>query len=225
MKKTNIILIILVIILAIALAVMTSLYLNMRKSSKLGLESTLQSQENVFVLNQKIQSLEKELNKYKNSNTVTSVTNITNTNKTNSTEPYIPEGMTVADPNDNSEAKTLDIVYSRKPENVKIEVLKDSVTNTSVEILITDNNEQPYGWGIEFNVQKKVNDKWENLPFVSENLAWNAIAFVVDENNQLNQKLDIEEYYGKLEKGTYRIVKPVYDQEYINLYSDEFEIK
>ena len=45
------------------------------------------------------------------------------------------------------------------------------------------------------------------------------------ENNQLKQKINWEKLYGKLEKGTYRIVKPVYVNEYVDLYSDEFEIK
>ena len=34
-----------------------------------------------------------------------------------------------------------------------------------------------------------------------------------------------EKYYGILKRGIYRIVKPVYDNGYIDLYSNEFEIK
>ena len=45
------------------------------------------------------------------------------------------------------------------------------------------------------------------------------------EENQLTLKLDIEQYYGKLSNGTYRIVKPVYDNGYMDIYSNEFEIK
>ena len=54
MKKTNIILVIIIIILLIALAIMTKLYLDMRKSSKLGLEGTLKSQDEIFDLNVEI---------------------------------------------------------------------------------------------------------------------------------------------------------------------------
>ena len=46
-----------------------------------------------------------------------------------------------------------------------------------------------------------------------------------NEDNQLTLKLDIEQYYGKLSNGTYRIVKPVYDNGYMDIYSNEFEIK
>ncbi len=51
------------------------------------------------------------------------------------------------------------------------------------------------------------------------------IAYEVNEDNQLTLKLDIEQYYGKLSNGTYRIVKPVYDNGYMDIYSNEFEIK
>lgn len=222
MKKTNIILIIAVIILSIALIIMALMYFNMRESSKLGLESTLKSQEEVFELNKKIQSLEEELETYQNTNIITTVTNTLNTN---STEPYIPDGMKVADPNYNSGIKASDIKFNRNPENVTIEVLKDTITNTSIEILITDNNEDKYGWGVQFAIQEKVNGEWKNLEYLSDKVSWISIAYNLDENNQLKQKLDIEEYYGKLDKGTYRIVKSQWDNEYIDLYSNEFEIK
>ena len=61
MKKTNIILVIIIIILLIALAIMTKLYLDMRKSSKLGLESTLENANLLFEANKEIDILEKEL--------------------------------------------------------------------------------------------------------------------------------------------------------------------
>ena len=109
--------------------------------------------------------------------------------------------------------------------NVKIEVLPDTVTNESAEILITDNNEIPYGWGVEFRIQQKINEEWEELKYVSDDIAWISIAYVPNENNQLTQKLNIKQYYGTLSSGTYRIVKPVYDNGYIDFYSNEFEIK
>ena len=56
-------------------------------------------------------------------------------------------------------------------------------------------------------------------------MSWIDIAYGVNEDNQLTLKLDIEKYYGKLSNGIYRIVKPVYDNGYIDIYSNEFEIK
>ena len=113
----------------------------------------------------------------------------------------------------------------RNPENVTIEVDDTTISPKSVSITITDNNEEHYGWGVEFRVQQKVNGEWKDLEYVSNDLAWIDIAYVLNADNQLTQKLDIEKYYGSLNKGTYRIVKPVYDNKYIDIYSNEFEIR
>ena len=232
MKKINIILIIFNAILTIALIAMILLYLNAIKMSKNSLESQLTSANEVFELNKKVQELEEEIAGYKNSEiktvTNTLTTNIAVLNDNNSaysTEPYIPDGMSVAAPNDNTNSKASGIEFNRKPENVTIEVLEDTITNTSVEILITDNNEDKYGWGVPFAIQEKINGEWKNLEHISDRVAWITIAYNLDKNNQLKQTLDIEEYYGKLEPGIYRVVKPVYDKENIDLYSNEFVIK
>ena len=114
---------------------------------------------------------------------------------------------------------------NRNPDNVTIEVDESTVSAASVLITITDNNENHYGWGVEFRVQQKIDDKWEDLQYISDDLSWIDIAYELNEDNQLTQKLDIEKYYGKLSNGIYRIVKPVYDNGYIDIYSNEFEIK
>lgn len=114
---------------------------------------------------------------------------------------------------------------NRNPENVTIEVDESTVSAVSVSITITDNNEEHYGWGVEFRVQQKIDGKWEDLQYISDDLTWIDIAYELNEDNQLTQKLDIEKYYGKLSNGIYRIVKPVYDNGYIDIYSNEFEIK
>lgn len=142
----------------------------------------------------------------------------------NSTEPYIPEGMNTSNQN-NIETPSEERKYNRSPENVTIKVNNNTITTESVEITISDNNEDHYGWGVEFRVQQKVNGEWKELKYISDNLSWISIAYELGEDNEMTQKLDIEEYYGKLEKGTYRIIKPVYDNGYIDIYSNEFEIK
>ena len=117
------------------------------------------------------------------------------------------------------------IEYNRDLRNVTIEVLKDTITNKSVEILITDNNQDHYGWGVDFKIQKKVDGEWQNLKYIDDNLSWIDIAYTLNKDNQLKLKLNIEKYYGQLDKGTYRVVKSVYDKGYIDIYSNEFEIK
>ncbi len=141
-----------------------------------------------------------------------------------STLPYIPEGMEVAD---GSEGKipANEKEYHRDAQNVTIEVLEDTITNKSLEILITDNNEDYFGWGVDFRIQKKVNSEWKDLKYKSKDVAWIEIACLPNENNQIQQTINIEEYYGELKKGTYRVVKSVYNNGYVDIYSNEFEIK
>ena len=118
-----------------------------------------------------------------------------------------------------------DIKSDRSPSNVIIKVESTTINPESVSITITDNNKDHYGWGVEFIVQEKVNGEWNDLKYISDDLSWIDIAYELNEDNQLTQKLDIEKFYGKLSNGTYRIVKPVYDNGYIDIYSNEFEIK
>ena len=57
-------------------------------------------------------------------------------------------------------------------------------------------------------------------------MIFKSIGYLLNEDNQLKQKVNWEYIYGELDAGTYRIVKPVYSgEEYIDLYSNEFEIK
>ena len=69
-----------------------------------------------------------------------------------STLPYIPEGMEVTD---GSEGKipANEKEYNRDVKNVTIEVLEDTITDKSLDIVITDNNEDYFGWGVDFKIQ------------------------------------------------------------------------
>ena len=130
-----------------------------------------------------------------------------------------------SNPVDTTNQGQSNIKSNRNPNNVIIKVDNATIKPESISITITDNNENQYGWGVEFRVQEKVNGEWKDLNYISDNLSWIDIAYQLNEDKQLTQKLDIEKYYGKLSNGIYRIVKPVYDEGYIDIYSDEFEIK
>lgn len=114
---------------------------------------------------------------------------------------------------------------NRNDKNVTIEILNETITREVVEILITDKNENPFYWGESFKVQKKINGVWEELQYISNDVIFNDILHKVDTNNQIKMKINYGKYYGALENGSYRIVKTVYNNEEIDLYSNEFEIK
>lgn len=183
----------------IALIIVVILYMNVRQENK--------------NLNREIQDLKNQMKQ----DEIASVTN--------STPAYIPEGIPVANPNENSESEPPQTEYNRSPENVTIEVLADTITREMAEILITDKNEDVYGWGENFHLEKKVNENWEKLEMTSDKLTFNALAYLPNENGELKMKVNYGKYYGTLENGIYRIVKSIYDGEEITLYSNEFEIK
>ena len=145
-------------------------------------------------------------------------------NTGSSTMTYIPDGMDVADESEDK-IPANEKEYNRDPKNVTIEVLEDTITNKSLDILITDNNEDYFGWGVNFKIQQKVDSQWKDLKYKSNDIAWIEIAYVPNEDNQIKQTINIEQYYGKLKNGTYRVVKSVYDNGYVDIYSNEFEIK
>lgn len=115
--------------------------------------------------------------------------------------------------------------YGRDMKNVKIEVVPETVTNTGVEIVITDNNEVPYTWTENYTLERKVDDSWVEVTPVNE-ATFTEDAFTLDENNQVSQKINWTEIYGSLESGTYRVVKHV---EVLNgdmyIQSNEFEVE
>lgn len=183
----------------IVLVIVIILYMNVRQENK--------------NLNAEIQDLKNQMKQ----DEIASVTNCT--------PAYVPEGIPVADPNENSESEPPQTEYNRSPENVTIEVLADTITREMAEILITDKNEDVYGWGENFHLEKKVNENWEKLEMTSDKLTFNALAYLPNENGELKMKVNYGKYYGTLENGIYRIVKSIYDGEEIDLYSNEFEIK
>lgn len=123
MKKSNIFYKMIIIVLIIALGIMTYLYFNMRENAKSNLDMFLEEAEQLSQANGK-------LSKYEEKENIVSITN--------TTPSYIPEGVQVANITDEEGIKASDLEFNRSPENVKIEVLENTITRESARILITD---------------------------------------------------------------------------------------
>ncbi|MBQ8299054.1 MAG: hypothetical protein IJX99_04175 [Clostridia bacterium] len=141
---------------------------------------------------------------------------------TQNTGAYIPDGMEIASKDDVG-TKVEDIIFNRNKENVTIEVLVDTVSSSGATIVITDKNEDPYGWGKSYKIEQKVDGEWKELKPKTE-MIFEEIAYVLNENGQFEQDIDWTRFYGELENGTYRIVKDTYEKGYINFYSNEFRL-
>ena len=201
MNKLSKIFLGIIIILLVILGIMTVSYFNMKKVAIENFNQVLWSAQEKMNLYKKISELEEKNNTTNMTMPNSNVTVVNNTVSQNE----IPE----------QRDDSIDI------DKVTIEVDKNSITPTSVSIIITNNNENELTYGEEFKIQKKIDGEWRDLNYLP-NTIWNAMAYITKGNSQTNKKLNIENYYGELENGIYRVVKPVFDG---NIYSDEFEIE
>lgn len=110
-------------------------------------------------------------------------------------------------------------VNDKKIKNVQIKIEEDTISPSGVSIIIIDNNNEPYTWGENYTVQKKVKNEWKTL---NANMNINSNAYVLDKNNQLRQNINWINVYGNLPKGTYRIEKEADGDKF---YSNEFVIE
>ena len=94
-------------------------------------------------------------------------------------------------------------------ENVIMKVDSITIKPTSISIIIINNNDNEIGYGEEYKIQKNINGEWEYLDYLP-NTVWNDIAYIIKANSQTTKKLNLENTYGELEKGTYRVIKTVF---------------
>ena len=111
-------------------------------------------------------------------------------------------------------------------ENVIMKVDSTTIKTTSISIIIINNNDNEIGYGEEYKIQKNINGEWKYLDYLP-NTSWNDIAYIIKANSQTTKKLNLENTYGELEKGTYRVIKTVFFEngKKTDIYSTEFEIK
>ena len=110
-------------------------------------------------------------------------------------------------------------------ENIAMKIKDGSLTNTGATVIITDlsGNENVDLINRKFKIDYKKNEKWYRL----ESKIKHEVTVMTGENvvdnkdNTYTQEINWERYYGKLDKGHYRIVKEVKTDLYIAV---EFDI-
>lgn len=113
--------------------------------------------------------------------------------------------------------------FDRTVEKVSVKIDETSVSNTGVTLEIIDTNETQYGWGEPYRLQTKQGEKWEDIAPLHD-ISFTSIGYELDEDNTTKQEINWKEDYGELSRGIYRIVKPLYDNGYLEVYSNEFTI-
>ena len=84
---------------------------------------------------------------------------------------------------------------------------KTDITPTGAVLTITDTNESPFVYGEWFTLEKKEGDEWFGLHPIIENYSFFDLGYRPNQNGKVIIEMDWEKLYGKLPKGSYRVLK------------------
>lgn len=92
--------------------------------------------------------------------------------------------------------------------DITLSIKEDTLTNTGVTLLLTNNTDKTYSYGNPFWIEKEQDGKWYKLK-AKEGIAFTLPAYGIKSGEVKKWDLDWEDMYGKLTSGTYRIIKSV----------------
>ena len=107
--------------------------------------------------------------------------------------------------------------------NVSMQVKTETLTRTGATVVITDTNENHYGYDQWYRIEQNTYDGWTEVEPITDEYAFTDLGLLVGEDNMLEDKIDWSKLYGELDDGNYRIVKRVYDNGY-KYFSVEFTL-
>lgn len=107
-----------------------------------------------------------------------------------------------------------------KEENniIEMKIKYDTLTNENVTVIIENNTENDIEIKPNFDIEQNNNNVWIKL---EKNECKNTLGYGIDKNNFMEIEINWTCEYGKLEKGNYRIIKYLDNNEYIKA---EFEL-
>ncbi len=91
--------------------------------------------------------------------------------------------------------------------DVSIEIKEGTLSATGATIVLTNHSNQEYTYGEEYKIEKKEGFSWKEL--TCEDCWFNSYANILGANEEVELDCNFESYFGKLEKGTYRLTKSV----------------
>lgn len=158
------------------------------------------------------------INKEKNNNTDNTIKQSDNITSNENTLIEEPKDNIQNDKNNVNENK-------RSVENVKMIIKDGTLTSSKATIIITDKNQKPFIYNEWYRIEKRENEEWKEVSIINSNHSFISIAYNIDNTGKIEKNVDWSELYGSLEKGVYRLVKNVYDDEGEEIFfSVEFEI-
>lgn len=92
-------------------------------------------------------------------------------------------------------------------DGVSMNIKEGTLTRSGVVIIITDTSDRDNIYGEEYRLDRFIDGEWKMVDTIIDNYAFNSIGYKVNDNNQLEMKVNWEWLYGKLVNGKYRVVK------------------
>ena len=94
--------------------------------------------------------------------------------------------------------------------DVTMTIKDGTLTNSGATLILTNNSDKNFQYGTPYEIEIKKDGEWHKIN-VELNFTMPAFQLSARENNEI--EINWENGYGKLEKGTYRIIKGI-DYEY-----------
>lgn len=94
--------------------------------------------------------------------------------------------------------------------DVIMTIKEGTLTNKSVTLVLTNNSDKNFQYGNPYEIEIKKDGEWHKI---NVELYFDMPAFQLSSKENKEIELDWENGYGKLTKGTYRIIKGI-DYEY-----------
>ena len=96
--------------------------------------------------------------------------------------------------------------------NILLTIKNDTLTNSSVGIIITNNSDKICEFGDEYLLEKKEFGIWKKLKALHKDIWWNANTQELLIGEKYEENINWEDNYGILKKGEYRLVKIINDE-------------
>ena len=94
--------------------------------------------------------------------------------------------------------------------DVIMTIKEGTLTNKSATLVLTNNSDNNFQYGNPYEIEIKKDGEWHKI---NDELYFNLLLFQLSAKESKEIELDWENGYGKLAKGTYRIIKEI-DYEY-----------
>ena len=91
---------------------------------------------------------------------------------------------------------------------VTMECVPDSESSTQITLLLMNNTDRRHSYGAAYSLQKLSGNQWYTMSYIRET-GFVAIEYYLEPGEIVELTIDWKSAHGKMDSGTYRIVKSV----------------